>query len=864
MKQILNILLLLIGIASSCLARTNIYTLKELYHQKELAELNKDSLALAWAFLGIATIKSELENEQDSIYFYLTKGRELALNRNDSLKFEFNQSLIFWNHQHHNYKITRKLLKENLGYALLKNDDFLLMRTYLSYSDIYAPTDLNVLDSSIHYATKALDIALYRKDSIHIAFSKLNLLQAYVEVDSLREKTLELASDLLQLANYKDWMTFIKIPTYITIGKYHHKNKRNAEAIKFLNKSIVIGKETKSKGYLLVAYKNLSSIYEEIGQYQLALDIFKKEKKIHEASFNQKIEQHINQLEVANNTKQKELELLRLQQEKQIQRNQINRQWLVIISIIFVSFLFLILIAAAFINYRKRLQSNKKLLDAQNELVSMRSKFFTNISHEFRTPLTVISGIADQLTNSTHQTTLKRNSENLLDLVNQILDLSKLESGNLELDLAQNNIVNYLEYLTESFRSWAMKKRITITFHFEDREVWMDYDEKKIKHIFTNLLSNAIKFTPENGKIYVSTKTNNNQFSFQIKDTGIGISPKDLPFIFDRFYQAKENQNIGGTGIGLAFAKELCTLMNGKILVDSEQNRGTSFTVTLPITQKASIQKDNSFISKEKEKTNFKTVSNGLKFPSGKDRILVIEDNIDVSEYIVNCLKDDYVILQAYDGLAGLECALDSIPNIILTDVMMPKKNGYELCQELKKNRATSHIPIIMLTAKADEPSKLQGLEQGADAFLIKPFNVQELKIRIKNLLDIQKNWQIKFQEKGLPSNQETQTPEEIFLQEAQACVLKNLDKQNYTVDFYCRDLGISRTQLHRKLKALTGLSATQFINEIRLQEAKKFLEKGALNVSEVADMVGFQHANYFSKLYTQKFGETPNETRKS
>lgn len=502
-----------------------------------------------------------------------------------------------------------------------------------------------------------------------------------------------------------------------------------------------------------------------------------------------------------------------------------------------------------------------------------KTRLYTNITHEFRTPLTVIQGLASQLEgNARKKELINRNSNILLNLVNQLLDLSKADKGELKLQLRQDDIIPFLNYLSESFGSWAITKNIRLHFLPEIENCWMDFDAERMQEVISNLLSNAIKYTGKNGDIYLFVRRKGDQLNIEIKDTGQGITAENVPYIFDRFYQV-DNANTtsqSGSGIGLALCKELVQLMNGTITVKSKQGVGSQFFINLPITNKAKKQG-----SKKIETTipipllvassNDATLLNNVQATEKESQptILIVEDNADVRHYIKICLEANYQLLIAENGQQGIETALTYSPDLILSDVMMPGINGHELCKQLKENIATSHIPIILLTAKAGQQSKLEGLTQGADAYLTKPFNKEELTVRISQLIAQRKRIQIHFSQQNDSKIDPKYAVEHQFLQQLRQIILENLTNELFDVQHLSRDIGLSRSQVYRKLKALTGRSIADYIRFIRLQEGKKMLETTTQTVSEITYAVGFKDLSYFSSSFSQEFGYPPNETRK-
>lgn len=522
------------------------------------------------------------------------------------------------------------------------------------------------------------------------------------------------------------------------------------------------------------------------------------------------------------------------------------------------------------------------------ELNALKTRLYTNITHEFRTPLTVIMGMTDNIRGHQNEKRLiSRNSKNLLRLVNQLLDLSKLDSGSMKMDMVQGDIINYLQYLTESFYSMAHEKKVRLVFYKEIEEMFMDFDEVKIQHIVYNLLSNAIKFTPAGGKIVLhasQTQRNGQPFlKLKAKDTGIGISEEQLQNIFNRFYQADNSttRKGEGTGIGLSLTKELVELMGGSIEVKSEVGKGTTFMLLLPIQVATDTPlPETEFVSSRSLapelvpdllETDIAPVPSNL--PNGlngeKPVLLIVEDNADVAVYITSLLEKDYKIHHAVDGQKGIDQAFELIPDIIISDVMMPEKDGYEVCEILKNDQRTSHIPIVLLTAKAEEADKVEGLRKGADAYLMKPFNKEELSIRLEKLLELRRSLRERYGMvvKTVDSTSSTAnsqpTLEDIFLQKIQKVINEKMGDTDLAVLHLCRAVQLSHTQVFRKLKALTGENPTNYIRKMRLQKAVSFLKTTDLNISEIAYEVGFSDPNYFSRAFHEEFGMSPSAMRK-
>ena len=548
------------------------------------------------------------------------------------------------------------------------------------------------------------------------------------------------------------------------------------------------------------------------------------------------------------------------------------------------------LIFSLFAYWIYKFNLNRNLSKAETkrikDLDALKTKLYTYISHEFRTPLTVIMGMADDIQDQPlEQQLIKRNSKNLLHLVNQLLDLSKLDAGLLNLNLNQADIIGFLNYLIESFYSMAREKNLRLTFDSEEKEMYMDFDESRIQQITYNLVSNAIKFTPENGSVAVvvrKVQVEDQPFAqIRVRDSGIGIPEEQIKHIFDRFYQVDSSSTRtgepvlrsfnkgGGTGIGLALTKELIVMMGGSISVSSDAGKGTAFTFLLPIKQEAVIaepelkkegDQDLSYKSTDAEDMNSVSLHEQA-VEDGLPQLLIIEDNKDVATYIKSCVRRDYRVHYAVNGSEGIKRAIEIIPDIIISDVMMPEKDGYEVTETLKKHELTCHIPILLLTAKAAMADKVQGLEVGADAYLMKPFHKEELLVRLRKLVELRKqlhSYYSNLSDQDIPS-EKALSMDEIFVQKLHKLINEEISNPVLSVEDLCAVVAMSQAQLYRKIKALTGKTPALFIRSIRLAKAVELLKSGEMNVSEVAYEVGFSDPNYFSRIFSKEIGEAPS-----
>ena len=538
------------------------------------------------------------------------------------------------------------------------------------------------------------------------------------------------------------------------------------------------------------------------------------------------------------------------------------------------------------------------------ELDQLKSQFFANISHEFRTPLTLILGQIGSVMSSKIDVKEKgklqvadRNANRLLTLINQLLDLSKLEAGSMELKAEQHNIVSFLKSLFYSFESLAEQQKITLKFESEYQNIPVEFDPDKMEKVFYNLISNALKFTNTNDEIKVSLNVVNTFVEIRIKDTGIGIPAERLPHIFDRFYQVDSSttREHEGTGIGLALTKELIELHKGTISVNSKEGEGTEFIIILPAPSPALPQRgrettlpNNSTVlkvNKELQTSTYKTVLPETDFSSADapslwegrqtplslsdssrvgDRLLVliVEDNPDVRAYIKEQLETDYKIVEASNGEEGVVKAKIEIPDLIITDVMMPKMDGYEFSKQIRSDEKTSHIPIIMLTAKAGLDDKIEGLETGIDAYLTKPFSSKELKAQVKNLISQREQLRKRFSKSTIikPTEVSAASIDQTFLKKTFELIEVHFEDEQFGVEKLAEEMNMSVSQLSRKLHALIDQPPGQLIRSLRLQRAADLLLANAGTIAEICYRVGFSDQAYFSRAFKKQFGCSPSE----
>lgn len=610
----------------------------------------------------------------------------------------------------------------------------------------------------------------------------------------------------------------------------------------------------------------LSQLYEKTKEYARSNAYLKAYTELKDSLNDVENASVVQELEAQYQNEKQQHQIDLLEAQNQLKEREKSRQRNIFISSIIVA---LIVIFLLYSLYRTNQRANKKL----KELDALKSRFFANISHEFRTPLTLISGpVEDRLKltgldqeERAELEMVHRNSKQLLNLVDQLLDLSKIESGGLKLNIECGDLSNVIKTLSSSFEYPASQNDIDFNLNVpgSSQEEWFDRDV--IRKIVTNLLSNAIKYTPERGHIDFSVRYENKKVIITCENSGKGIPEKDIDKIFDRFYQ--QNGEAGGVGIGLALLKELTELLHGNVSVSSIPNASTTFQVVLPI-DKASF-KGEDLMSGESQPVDFPEIDvteyeedDSNTQNDDTPLLLIVDDNIEVRMFVKNILKNDYRILEAENGSKGMDVAIEQVPDLIISDVMMPEINGVALCNTLKADERTSHIPIILLTAKAGEENELEGYETGADDYIIKPFNSEILKVRIEKLIELRKNLQKRFsQEIVLKPKELSITPaDEKFLDKVQRILDDHLSNNDFTAESFSKEIGMSRMQLHRKLKALTGLSTNHFIRRQRINIAADLLSRSDINISEVGYMVGFNDPSYFAKCFKTHYGCTPSE----
>ncbi len=508
-----------------------------------------------------------------------------------------------------------------------------------------------------------------------------------------------------------------------------------------------------------------------------------------------------------------------------------------------------------------------------HEIEAMKLRFFTNISHEIRTPLTLILGPLNQVIeqgaidgdSKGKLQLVKRNADQLLKLINQLLDFRKLEAGKHTILYEKSDILLFVRSVMESFQAMALDKGVNLTLNASRENFIGWFDGDKLQKILNNLLSNALKFTDPGGWVEVIFNTKDNPatespgetsfYSIAVRDNGKGIPQKNVSKIFERFEQAPNAKQSTGSGIGLSITREFVKLMGGEIEVESTEGRGSTFIVRLPILSDVEVDVETPNPVLEKADVN-------LSAEGDKNLVLIVEDNADVREYTASIFRSEYKVLEAENGKIGFDMAVQYIPDIIISDLLMPEMNGDAFCKKIKKDERTSHIPFILLTAVTSRESEKEALKIGADDYITKPFDINILRIKVDNLLSLRNTLRDKYKNDFLmqPSAITLVSPEEKFLKKAVDIIEKYIDDPDFDIERFASEIGASRMQLYRKLEALTNMTVKEFIRDIRIKRAAQLLQQNKLTVSEIVYQVGFRDLAYFRKCFRDQYGTSPSE----
>ena len=629
------------------------------------------------------------------------------------------------------------------------------------------------------------------------------------------------------------------------------------KAYTFLTRADSLANASGTLNYQQRVLKGFAKYYKQMGNVNKVYQYLTEANQLLDSLTKIKIDETLHEVEARyqNVKKQQEIELLAAQND--LKEQQKSKQLLIFLVVI--AAMLIIVIAFAYL-YKAKQRANRKLREADQ----MKSTFLTNITHEFRTPLHLISGPVEHRLNDTDLPNeqkqelqmIQRNSSQLLSLVDQLLELAKLESGNYQLREDEVHLRSFLQSLVHSFGYLAEQNTIKYHVQLPKNELLVKTFPDALQKIVMNLLGNAFKYAPNNETINIQASVNSGRLLLEVNNSGSRIEAKKIKQIFSRFYQ--ENSDKDGLGIGLALVKELVDRMNGKITVDSN-DQWTSFKIDLPIATVAE-QSDPSAKAFAGAEAKEKSLSEADE--KNDYTLLVVDDNADIREMMQLVFSGNFQVLTAKNGEEGLQMAREQVPDVIISDLMMPVMDGFEFCSQIRNQELTSHIPVIMLTAKAGDENALKGLSEGADDYLIKPVNMDLLKVKIQNLIKLQQQQQKRYSREIVlrPVQLSVKSREEQFIIKVRQILDNYLTDGNFNATRFSEEMGMSRMQLHRKLKALTGYSANELINNHRLEMAAELLQSSYTSVAEICYQVGFNDPAYFSRCFKERYKVSPKE----
>lgn len=778
--------------------------------------------------------------------------------------------------------------------------------------------DQGLIERALAYHHLVLEYRKSEKDSVNLAKTLNNLGSVYWQLEKpdtcllLFQEAYEIREAIGDKRGMRESLS--------NIGYILNETGKPREAMPLIKKSLYIAREMEDLNGIINVSENLGNIYvnlnhldsaeqvylealalaQEMGVNKRVIDIKEQLAGLYELEKNyekaftylneywtlkdsiegQESADKLSRLEADYESERQKNEIIRLQQQ-----NQSTRIWNRIYALQAIAAVILALLIFYFYRYRQR--KNEELLQAKDaqtrqleEINQMKSRFLANVSHELRTPLTLIQGPVEQLLATNQGEPEKQqlqwihhNSRKLLKMINQLLDLSRIEAGKLDLKASQQDLVQFCRYICSAFESLARQKKVNLNFVPQSDHLFVYFDSEKLEQVLNNLLFNALKFTHEGFvslKIEALIERDKAFAKISVADSGIGIHEEQLPYIFDRFYQAHQGEPyvLEGTGIGLALGKELIELHSGKLEVASELGKGTQFSIYLPLGCSHLAEDEIIIASGVHPSAEVQALDPQMppEQEAGGSRdhsplLLLIDDNPDMMDYIRFNLINEYRILTAKNGEEGLELARREIPDLILSDVMMPGMNGFELCTQLKQDIKTDHIPVILLTARSGEEFKIRGLKVQADDFLQKPFNREELVIRIQNLIKSRSRLRQRFAEQTIFQNADANPNEQenLFLKQLKQAIEDNISEPQFDVNTLCKLMGMSKSQLNRKLKAVLNKSPNQFIRSYRLGKARFLIKSTEATLSEIAYDVGFSSPAYFSKCFHDEFGFPPS-----
>lgn len=867
-------------------------------------------------------LKKESKNKSNYIYYDATKVLSqyyLSIQEYDQAKEEAllilnapPKEINNLNRSHGNYLLgliyqEKGLLNLSAKYILVADsllpDDNRTKTTYYStLADVFR--SLNNYSEAKKYVIKALDISQKNEDEYQIQFLNLYLGAILGDLDQLQRSDSVLNLSQAFFNSIDDSYMSYEIDQLLGVNEM--KKHRYNSAIAIFESCLIQNQLYQNPIAFCELHKNLSSCYLDKNELDKAkthldsafyymkafdvtyfkIDLLKTQERyflhrneyekahtvlahidsLEKKSQKESNDSYINELKYFYETEKKEKENLILKSEKEeIKRSKQSQFYQLLIGIILLA-LGLIIV---YLLYKSRQRSNQKL----KELDVLKSKFFESISHELRTPLTLIqlpitkSLETGEIIPKKELKTINYNTKRLHNLMDDLLSIARIEANKYPLEIASNNITEQVTIVSAQFDSLAESNEIKYLKNIPSQTIIAHYDKEIVNKILINLISNAIKYSENSGTVKVIFELRNNQALLEVSDQGKGIKKEDQQYIFDKFYRVDQNnENVPGSGIGLSIVKELLGIINGSITVDSEEGKGTKFLVKFPL-QQVEV-KEGKIVKIEKPLAQSPSLSNKedeLAIDNAdKPYVLVVEDNQELLSYIQEELSDDFKVFIANNGKLGIDKGIEIVPDLIISDWLMPEKNGIELCEAIKSNEITSHVPVMLLTAKTEVEDKIKGFETGADAYIAKPFEMNILKAQVKNLIKQRKNVIEKFNQDGSQIMTKDFSERDLtFWNTFKKLVDENLSNSDFSIQTLADTLFVSRMQLNRKVKALTQTTGSEYILKRKIKLTKQLLANKDLQISEIAYKVGYDNVNSFSRFFKKEVGSSPSDYRK-
>ncbi|TMU50382.1 tetratricopeptide repeat protein [Flagellimonas algicola] len=790
-------------------------------------------------------------------------------------------SLGAFNWERGNYSTAMEFYNKSVvGYEAL-GDISSTARLYNNIGLVYE--DWNKLDSALVYYNKSMELHKRMNSEEGRIRSFLNIGQVYTLQSNYKESKVHFLKAKFYSERTRE--KYLLASIYDGLAENHLVENRLDSSEAYLHRSLLHRVKTNQYFGQRRTYLNFSNLEKKRGDFKKALRYFEIYHEILDSLSGTRREKELAEIQAKYDNEKKEKEIIELQR-----KNKKGKFWKGILTFEFLLTAVASILLFEFFRYRNK--TNRELLEVKErqrlnleETDKIKTRFFNNISHEFRTPLTLILGPLNDLERRVdirHYPTIKiieRNARRLLKLINQLLDLSKIDAGRMELRVKRIDIVPLLKGWIASFQPMASKKGVELDIKFGHKYYYLYLNHLKLEEIMLNLISNAVRHTGEGGKVSIDVqeeKQGNVVYAkLIVADSGTGIPKTELKHVFDRFYQVS-NSNSGdhiGTGIGLALVKELVDLHKGKVEVSSEEGKGSIFTVYLRKGESHFSQDEIITISpymgrpveeSKLEMESFSSEQQNKVVDGPLPILLLVEDNDDLRAYLSKFLSAAYNVREARDGQEGVDLAFELLPDVVISDLMMPKLDGLELCKLLKEDLRTSHIPIVLLTARASVEDKIEGLRNLADDYIIKPCNNEELLTRVTNLIELRKKIQAQYRTDHImmPKKVQHNSVDEIFMEKMTEVLEIEISNSLFGIEDLCQAVLMSRSQLFRKMKALTNLTPNVFIRNFRLHRAMDMIQKNVGTISEIAYAVGFQNSSYFAKCFQEYFGKLPSEVK--